>query len=124
MFCDAEIAATDADMSCTTLGMHLVKVDSAGENDFIASNMFATNPAFIWLGGDDIAAEGTWNWRDGELFWTGTSSGSAPSGVYTNWYPGYPGAGSQTDCLEMRDDGTWDDKQCSQGKRYACELLY
>ncbi len=123
MFCDAELGAVDADASCTTLDMHLVKIDSAEENDFVASNMFGTNLNFIWLGGDDIATEGSWLWRDDALFWTGTSSGSAPTGVYTNWYPGYPG-GNNTDCLEMRDDGTWDDKQCTQGKRYVCELSF
>jgi hypothetical protein len=124
MFCDAEPSYADADLSCTSLGMHLVKIDSAAENDFIASNMFGTNAAFIWLGGDDRAVEGTWRWHDGTLFWSGTSSGMAPSGIYTNWYPGYPGAAATTDCLEMRDDATWDDKQCTQGKRYVCELLY
>jgi hypothetical protein len=54
---------------------------------------------------------------------TGSSSGSAPSGVYTNWFTGYPASG-QTHRLEMRDDYTWNDKQCSQGKRYVCELFY
>jgi hypothetical protein len=123
MVCDAEPAYADAAASCTTLGMHLVKIDSSEENAFIASTMFGTNLNFIWLGGDDIATEGTWNWNDGSLFWTGNTSGSAPPGIYTNWYPGYPG-GNNADCLEMRDDATWDDKQCSQGKRYVCELSY
>jgi hypothetical protein len=124
MLCDGVAEYPTAETACTMLGMHLVKVSSEAENTFIFDTMFQSSPDFIWLGGDDIATDGSWRWQDDELFWTGSSTGSAPTGVYTNWYPGYPRGGSNVDCLEMRDDGTWDDKQCTQGKRYVCELLY
>jgi len=101
--------------------MHLVKVSSEMENTFIAQTAFGAGVSFLWLGGDDLTTEGSWHWQDGTLFWTGSSSGSAPVGAYTSWYIGFPGTGTNSDCLEMRDDGTWDDKQCSQGKRYVCE---
>ena len=121
-FCEAEIAWQSAVAACETQGMHLVKITSDAENTFVGTTAFATGIAFVWLGGDDITAEGSWHWRDGALFWTGPSSGSAPAGIYTHWYINYPGVSGTTDCLEMRDDFTWDDKQCSQGKRYVCEL--
>lgn len=123
-FCEAEIAWQSAKAACDAQGMHLVVVASAAENDFVGATAFATGIAFVWLGGDDLSVEGSWHWQDGTLFWTGTSSGSAPPGAYVNWYPGYPGSAATTDCLEMRSDLSWDDKQCSQGKRYVCELLY
>jgi hypothetical protein len=101
-----------------------VKVDSDAENTFIGTTMFGMGTQFIWLGGDDLTTADSWHWHDGSLFWTGASSGSAPSGVYANWFTNYPDPGGTTRCLEMRDDYTWDDKRCSQGKRYVCELLY
>jgi hypothetical protein len=123
-FCQAEIAWQTARTNCEMQGMHLVKVDSDAENTFIGTTMFGTASAFVWLGGDDLTTSDSWLWHDGSLFWTGPSSGSAPSGVYTNWFPSYPSAGGNTRCLEMRDDYSWNDKQCSQSKRYVCELLY
>ena len=123
-FCEAEIAWATAKANCEAQGLHLVKIDTAAENTFVGTTAFATNVAFVWLGGDDIAVANQWVWLDGTLFWTGGSSGSAPPGVYVNWYPGLPGPGGNTPCLEMRDDYTWDDKQCSQGKRYVCETSY
>jgi hypothetical protein len=124
MFCDAIVAWDTAQAACVAQGMHLVKVDSAAENTFIGATAFGVGTDFVWLGGDDLTTEGSWHWPDGTLFWTGADTGSAPPGIFTNWYAGYPRAGGNTDCLEMRDDYTWDDKQCTQGKRYVCELLY
>jgi len=123
MFCEAEMPWDSAQGACAAQGMHLVKVESEEENVFIGTTAFGVGTAFVWLGGNDLTVEASWHWHDGSPFWSGTSSGSAPPGVYTNWYPGYPGMASTTDCLEMRSDHTWDDKQCGQGKRYVCELL-
>lgn len=122
-FCDYPVAWQVAHDNCVAQGMHLAKVDSDEENTFIGTTAFATSAAYVWLGGDDIAAEGSWHWQDGTLFWTGDSAGNAPVGVYTHWYPGYPQAAGTKDCLEMRDDYTWDDKTCGQSKQYVCELL-
>jgi hypothetical protein len=48
------------------------------------------NSSYIWLGGNDISAEGTWVWdgdNDGNTtpFWQGTASGSPINGRFNNW---------------------------------------
>jgi hypothetical protein len=58
------------------LGAHLVTIDDAAENAWIASTFF--NRYYVWIGLNDIAQEGSYVWSSG-----------APVG-YTNWYPGEP----------------------------------
>lgn len=47
--------------------------------------------AYVWLGGNDIASEGTWVWdgdnsNNGSPFWNGLGmNGSAVEGSYENW---------------------------------------
>jgi hypothetical protein len=101
--------------------MHLVTVDSSLKNTFIGTTAFGTGTAYVWLGGNDLDTPESWVWHDGVLFWTGAGDGNAPPGTYENWYPDYPRGNG--DCLEMRDDYTWENQACTQGKRYVCELL-
>lgn len=46
--------------------------------------------SYIWIGGNDIAAEGNWIWdgdndQTGNQFWMGTLSGAPIGGLYNNW---------------------------------------
>ena len=61
---------------------YLATVTSAAENSFLTSLS-----ASGWLGGSDVAEEGTWRWMDGPeagtMFWTGGANGVATG--YANW---------------------------------------
>lgn len=46
--------------------------------------------SYVWIGGTDIATEGTWLWDGdfdgvGEHFWEGNAMGNAIDGRYNNW---------------------------------------
>ena len=41
---------------------------------------------FIWLGGSDADAEGTWIWsNNGDQFWSGDFNGSGVGDRFTHW---------------------------------------
>jgi Lectin C-type domain/HYR domain len=87
---------TNAKNAAIALGGHLVSVNNAAENAFVqTATVIASN---IWLGGSDIAIEGTFVWNNGDAF------------TYTNWDPGEPNsAGGNQDELQMYTNGNWDD---------------
>jgi hypothetical protein len=71
---------------------HLATVESETENQFLYTNLLnraiSTTAAdgggarYAWLGGNDVAQEGTWRWLNGNLMSTG----------YTKWGNGFWGS--------------------------------
>ena len=46
--------------------------------------------SYVWLGGNDLAEEGTWIWDgdndgNGTQFWQGAADGAPVGGLYNNW---------------------------------------
>ena len=83
-------------------GGYLVTVTSAAE-DAVLTRLLLEKGADGWLGGSDVATEGTWKWADGPdrnaTFWTGTTTGTA-SGPYTPpWASGEPNNFNNEDYL-------------------------
>jgi hypothetical protein len=104
--------------------MHLVRVDDAEENAFI--RRAATNVGFngnIWLGGSDLATEGTWVWTDGTQFWVGKANGTRVGGNYANWSALQPDTQSTAeDCAEIaQGTATWHDVACALRQAFVCE---
>lgn len=63
---------------------------SAGINTSLTSTSNGGGAAYVWIGGNDIATEGTWIWNGDNTgtstqFWMGTKTGSATNSAYTNW---------------------------------------
>ncbi|KAK3247161.1 hypothetical protein CYMTET_43332 [Cymbomonas tetramitiformis] len=88
-----DILPSDARAACHAVGAELTSIQSAEENDFIAS-LAARD--MLWLGGSDITREGAWTWHDGTA-WS-----------YQNWWRGSAAASNtrvgeegQFDCLMM-----------------------
>tara|TARA_R110001592_G_scaffold357416_1_gene660526 strand:- start:77715 stop:78341 length:627 start_codon:yes stop_codon:yes gene_type:complete len=89
---------TDARQNALDKGGYLATITSAEENSVVNGLVAAIVGSFpddnldiaVWLGGSDTAEEGTWTWADGpeagDQFWDGDKDGSAPEGVYTNWF--------------------------------------
>lgn len=106
---------------------HLVQISSEDENTFVAL-MAAQAPnsgnSNIWLGLNDVVAEGRWEWA-------GTTGGSGTNGEevldedtsFSAWAPGEPNnAGSGEHAAEMRTDGLWNDNNGSNvTRRYVIE---
>jgi hypothetical protein len=128
LFCNVKVEWSVARDNCASIGMQLVRVDDAGENQFLLDNMYATAPVSgIWIGASDAAVEGEWRWVDGTLFWLGAKNGMAQNGLYNDWYAGTQPAGQQAsrDCaaLDRNAGGGWFDSDCPVAKEYACESL-
>ena len=77
MFCHAQVRQAswpDAQADCVSRGMHLVRVDSAAENQWIIDTMVgAGSNGGIWIGANDRQTDGIWVWTDGVQFWQGAS---------------------------------------------------
>ena len=106
-----------ADATCKKNGAQLVKIDSAGENNFIKRE-FLTEEEHYWIGLTDSAKEGDWKWTDG----TGLTG-------YTNWRSSEPNNASGEDCVEIKlgnygkkyYDAEWNDLDCSLHVSFICE---
>jgi hypothetical protein len=130
-FCDGPLSWSDAEADCELKGMHLVRIDSMQENDWVNATAFAAVPAgsnlqpvWRWIGANDQAVQGEWRWVDGTLFFLGSGgSGSAQNGSYTNWAGGSPSAGATTKfCGAMEHSfGLWADALCAALQPYVCE---
>ncbi len=69
----------DAKLSAEAAGGYLVSITSGEENKWISDTFgIVYNGDYYWLGGNDIASEGIWEWANGEAW------------GYTNWHSGEP----------------------------------
>ncbi|XP_072037146.1 galactose-specific lectin nattectin-like [Amphiura filiformis] len=90
-----------AERDCEGRGADLVSIHSSEENEFI-TNMTDGNER-VWIGLDDIAAEGDFTWSDGSHL------------NFTNWGSNQPdNANDDEHCvhLKWRDPGIWNDFTC------------
>ncbi len=119
--CVADVFWDMALNRCQDMGMQIVRIDDAAENEFVRSSMvpFAGH---IWIGGSDLAVTGEWRWPDGNQFWQGDSNGAGL--LYANWFMGEPNNFDGNEhCSEMViQHGQWNDQVCTVGQEYVCEL--
>jgi hypothetical protein len=115
----------DAEASCQSQGMTLVRIDSQEENDFVfaatASLRSLAPGGYVLIGATDLPVEGEWRWRDGTQFWQGDASGAAVDGHYENWGETSPTTNGVRGCAGMVGDGTWQDRSCTATTPYVCE---
>jgi hypothetical protein len=113
------------------LNGYLATVTSAEENQFITTKIGNSS---AWIGGSDIAAEGSWRWMDGpeaglRYFIDGTCSdglsgdcASADAGArYNFWNSGEPNdSSSNEDAVQILSGGTgrWNDLPSDSGTLY------
>ena len=78
LICNDSMSWTEAKEKCEEMGGHLVTINGAGEQRFIADHIEkdGIQKHHYWLGGTDAGKEGEWRWVTGEPF------------VFTNWDPG------------------------------------
>jgi hypothetical protein len=128
LVCTSEATWIAAEAACASVGMFLVRVDSAAENQWLFDTAYEVNPLSdaLWIGGSDAAVEGEWRWTDGTLFWLGTSTGAAQGGLFTNWYANHPSGNQANDCVVIdlgpETSPGWYANRCDAGTNaYACE---
>jgi hypothetical protein len=124
VLCKTRALWSDAQSSCSSMGMTLARIDSAEENTWIVNTLIGPSGSnlpedWVFVGGTDAAVEGSWIWPDGAVFTTGKQP---TSGMYTNWRSGEPNnAGAGEDCLLVQSGGSWIAMTCEVPRNYACE---
>lgn len=103
----------DAKSICENMGGHLVTINSAEENQFVAG--FADYSSLFWLGATDAATEGTWQWITGEPF------------SYVNWAENQPDnyagdEGAENYLLNADANGNWVDICGCTPFLFICEI--
>ena len=108
------LAWTAAEQACGAWapGATLALVDSARENDFLAS---AVPQLTFWLGASDLDANGSYVWPDG--------SAVSPDFGWESTQPDEP-VRAGGNCVELRlgTAGLWFDRPCSTLNAQVCEL--
>ena len=106
--------------------MHLVRVDSAEENQWLFDNIYDTGASArgIWIGASDQVVEGEWRWRDDTLFWLGDRTGSAQGGLFNAWYANHPSKSAGADCAAIDSNNgstSWYAVDCGMQAVFVCE---
>lgn len=122
--CTLERTWQDAEDFCVKEGMHLVRVDSDGENRAVAKlmdNAKVSEPFFI--GASDQGKEGTWTWSaDGSVFW---ENGASANGLWNLWRSGEPNNSPPPEnCATVSlgiDWAMWSDRSCGEFRSFVCE---
>ena len=67
----------------------------------------------VWIGLNDITAEGTFRWADGN------------PAIYTRWASSQPdNQNDYENCVEMKvDGGRWEDTSCGSQLPFVCEKV-
>ena len=101
---------------------YLATVTSQDENNFILNSSYGGNkiPGNGFLGGSDVAKEGTWLWEGGaelnQAFRTGSTNN-----MYTNWNGGEPNNKNNEDYLVTSSSGYWNDADADNVGGYITE---
>lgn len=101
----APVTYLEARAACAAMGAHLAYLKTAALDMFAQSFVGTVD---TWIGGNDLAIEGTFEWDDGTAF------------AYTAWAEGEPNNGGedstyQEDCVIIagsRPTKLWDDRPC------------
>ncbi|WAR26413.1 CLC6A-like protein [Mya arenaria] len=98
-----------ASENCTAMGAHLAVITDAAENTFIVNLMTSLNmeSEVFWLGGNDIAVEGTHVWETTEPF-NFTYSFDIGSG------------NTAMDCICVVQFYGWYDRFCTEAWYHVC----
>jgi hypothetical protein len=126
LFCADEISWTEARDGCASVGMHLVRIDDAAENQWVYDNVYDTGSATngIWIGASQLLVTGEWRWTDGTLFWLGGSGGSPQGGLFNAWYPAQPSSSSHNACVMIDSNNAstnWTSTGCASSNVFVCE---
>lgn len=115
--CGAELIWSDARAACESMGMHLARIDDAGEQAFLEA-IAPTDRA--WIGANDLPLEGTWEWLDGAIFYVHAMGGGTSVG-YTHWGSAEPNGALRESCAAIVTNGFWVDFPCDLGSSFVCE---
>ncbi|TRY84221.1 hypothetical protein DNTS_026642 [Danionella cerebrum] len=96
---------------CIGKSANLMSIQDLHERSWLRTQ---TGASIYWIGLNDVASEGNWEWSDGSTYYPYLSF----------WKPGQPDnwAGDE-DCGQVQglSDGRWNDESCSAKRQYICK---
>lgn len=110
-FCFAQKDWLSAEADCVTQGGHLISVHDVALQDWLAATAFGISDNW-WIGFNDIAIEGLFEWSDGTPV------------DFEQWNPGEPNNAGEEDCVHLPawNAGYWNDLACETTSSYICQL--
>ena len=110
---NSSTAWINASATCQQFGGHLVTVDDAGENAFVAV-LGPRNGRSFWIGIYRDPSTGSWILAE-----------NGSNATFFQWLEKEPNGGAREPCAEMRrndaQNGTWNDESCSTQFEFVCE---
>ena len=101
----------DAEAYCQDIGGNLASIKTELEQQEV---MDVAEEDVVWIGGNDRASEGTWEWTDGSP-WDYTT--------YVNWWEGKGNDGDLSNCVSMFA-GFWHDTYCTESINFICQVSW
>lgn len=112
-FCGGAQPRVGAASACAASGMHLANARDPIAHGWLRSSAGEEGiQAAFWLGADDLASEGTWQWPQG---------GGPVDLASELWDPNELRGDAAENCMAMTRDGHWDDVDCSLTLPFVCE---
>lgn len=114
-FCSTPLDQAAAVADCASWGAALVSISDSAENSFLTTTALAYGwyggglNEMAWIGFNDAAVEGTFEWVSGEAV------------SYRNWSSGEPNDQGGEDCVCLNYTGMWNDYPCTGTFPYICE---
>jgi hypothetical protein len=116
-FCTSYLTFVGAENKCKAVSMHLPKIDNEAEDDWLFGTAATKTMGEYFLGATDASTPDEWSWLAGGKLWSGVADGT-PTG-YASFSPNEPNASG--DCLVVQSNGPWDDRICTDQRKYVCE---
>lgn len=112
LYCRHPRAFADAEADCASLGGQLFEPRTEAQAVAFRAARPSGYPSESWIGLTDRAEEGSFAWQDGSIL--GEED-------WSNWASGEPSnSGGVEDCVQLRSDGTWNDRNCADLLAVAC----
>jgi len=116
-FCSQYLTFAAAENKCKSAQKHLPKIETQAEDDWLFAAAQTHLLGEYFLGATDATTPDEWSWLVGGKFWSGVADGTASA--YAHWSANEPNASG--DCLVVQGNGPWDDRTCTDQRRYVCE---
>jgi Lectin C-type domain len=98
-----------AQRACAFEGGNLLTITSASEDAWLAASF----PITFWIGANDRAVEGRFEWDSGDLFAFSNFDAGEPNNLFR-----------AQDCVEkVAPSGRWHDRDCNVQNRFVCERI-
>ena len=119
MACSLSSSFDQAEARCQLQRMHLVKIESVAENNFVVQ-LAQTLGSYVWIGGSNRLVDGAFAWPDGSAFYR---DDMPIGGVYQHFGDGQPVTDAARGCVQIHSDspGAWSNTLCSDSEQFICE---